>query len=143
MTKILEIISGLVLLLFVAMWLWIAVRVLRFEPTPEAPALTFTTLQVTVAGFLASSVGAGTASILGIEIKKINDSQGDSLVGRVNTAAKASWLLSLGILLYMLVGGFVLMVSVFVEPAVPDMVSAFALGILGWLGGAFAAVFRL
>ncbi len=95
---------------------------------------------MTVAGFLASAVGAGTASVLGIEIQKAPNDQ--SLGAQVNHAMSQSGLLTFGILLYAAVGIFVLLVWVFNSTEAPDMIGAFSLGVLGWLAGAFAAVFR-
>jgi hypothetical protein len=51
-------------------------------------------------------------------------------------------MLSIGILTYALVGVFVLVVWLVKSDIATDMVSAFALGVLGWLGGSFAAVFQ-
>ncbi len=137
---ILNLLSSLLLLLFVAMWLWIGLKLLFFDPTDQTPILTFTEAQVTVAGFLAATVGAGTASVLGIEIQKANSDQ--SVAARVGEAATSSWLLIVGIALYAAVGVFVLAVWVFNSEVAPDMIGSFSLGILGWLAGAFAAVFR-
>jgi hypothetical protein len=55
---------------------------------------------------------------------------------------QSSGLLITGILVYAGVGTFVLLVWAFTTAPSPDMVSAFSLGVLGWLAGAFAAVFR-
>jgi len=140
MRSILQLLSVLVLALFASIWIWIGIKLLSFHPSRQTPVLTFTEPQVTVAGFLASAVGAGTASILGIEIQKVNGQ--NTLVAQVNQAATNSGLLTFGILLYAAVGIFVLMVWVFSSNASPDMVGAFSLGVLGWLGGALAAVFR-
>ena len=132
--------AGAVLALFAAVWLWIGFKMLFFNGSSSTPSLTFTEAQVTVAGFLASAVGAGTASVLGIEIQKFN--QENTLALQVTRAAASSWFLIAGIGLYALVGGFVLVVWFFNSDIAPDMVGAFALGVLGWLAGAFAAVFR-
>ncbi len=51
-------------------------------------------------------------------------------------------MLSIGIAVYALVGVFVLVVWLAKSGSATDMVSAFALGVLGWLGGSFAAVFQ-
>ena len=122
-----------------AVWVWIGFKLLGFDATTEKPKLEFSDAQVTVAGFLASAVGAGTASVLGIEIQKVNTG---TLAAQVGTAATSSGLLILGISLYALVGVFVLLVWFFNSDVSPDMIGAFSLGVLGWLAGAFAAVFR-
>ncbi len=70
MTKILQLIAGLVLLLFAGLWIWMGFAILKFTPTDADPVRDFTTAQITVAGFLSSAVAAGTASVLGIQIQK-------------------------------------------------------------------------
>jgi hypothetical protein len=84
-------------------------------------------------------VGAGTASVLGIEIQKVN---GPNLAVQVGRAATSTALLAFGIVLYAAVGVFVLLIWFFNSGESPDMIGAFSLGVLGWLAGGFAAVFR-
>lgn len=142
MTRILQVLAALVLGLFAAVWMWIGFRILGFHPSPGHDKVSFTDAQVMVAGFLASAVGAGTASVLGIEIQKVPHQDGGTMAFQVGEAAKSSLTLTLGILTYALVGIFVLVVWLAKSQVSSDMVSAFSLGVLGWLGGSFAAVFR-
>ena len=142
MSRILQLLALLVLLLFAGIWIWVGIRVLQFHPTAPGQKVTFTDAQVMVAGFLASAVGAGTASVLGIEVQKISGQEGQSIAVQVGQAAKGSLMLSIGIAVYALVGVFVLVVWLAKSGSATDMVSAFALGVLGWLGGSFAAVFQ-
>lgn len=137
----------LLLLLFAGAWIWIAFKLIGFDPTPEEPTLSFSEAQVTIAGFLASAVGAGTASVLGFEIQKVREEETDgdgssSLGAQISQAAASSWLLLLGVAVYALVGCFVLVIFFFDSEDAPEMVRAFSFGVLGWLAGAFAAVFR-
>ena len=138
MTKILQLIAGLVLLLFAGLWIWMGLAILKFTPTDTDPVRDFTTAQITVAGFLSSAVAAGTASVLGIQIQKAT---GQTLVASVGEAAGKSKLLFVGIATYAVVGVFVLIVWLAKSDATSDVVGAFATGVLGWLGGAFTAVF--
>jgi hypothetical protein len=128
----------LVLVLFAAIWIWIGVELLFFDGKPP---LSFDQAQVEVAGFLASAVGAGTASVLGIEIHKAGADE-PLLAKKVGKAFAGSLLLVAGVATYAIVGVFVLAVWVFNSTVAPDMIGAFALGVLGWLSGAFTAVFR-
>jgi hypothetical protein len=139
--RLLQWLAAAVLLLFALFWIWIGVKTLRFDPTDGSPVLQINDKIVTVAGLLASGVGAGTASVLGIEIQKAA-ATGKTMAAQVNAAAQSSGLLITGILVYAGVGTFVLLVWAFTTAPSPDMVSAFSLGVLGWLAGAFAAVFR-
>jgi hypothetical protein len=142
MSRVLTLLAAAVLLLFAGMWVWIAIKLLGFHPTTAHPKLAFTSAQVTVAGFLASAVGAGTASVLGIEIQKVQAAAGQTVAFQVGQAAKSSFLLFVGIAAYALVGIVVLLAWLAKSNDSPDMIGAFALGVLGWLAGAFAAVFR-
>jgi hypothetical protein len=117
-------------------------RVLQFHPTAPGQKVAFTDAQVMVAGFLASAVGAGTASVLGIEIQKVSGQEGQSVVVQIGEATKGSLMLSVGMAVYALVGVFVLLVWLAKSDTATDMVSAFALGVLGWLAGSFATVFQ-
>jgi hypothetical protein len=137
--RILQGLSVLVLLLFAGIWIWIGLALLKFNPTDADPVRMFTDAQTAVAGFLASAVGAGTASILGIEIQKAS---GANLAAQFGEAATSSKVLAAGILTYAAVGVFVLICWMSKSTAASDVIGAFALGVLGWLGGAFAAVFR-
>jgi hypothetical protein len=139
MKHMLGILSFVVLVLFTAIWVWVGVKLLRFDPSAEEPILRFTDAQATVAGFLASTVGAGTASVLGIEIQK---APGANLAIQVGNAAKSTWLLGLGIVIYGAVGFFVLLVWFWNSEQSPEMIAAFSMGVLGWFAGGFAAVFR-
>jgi hypothetical protein len=132
--------AGLVLLLFAGVWLWIGLKVVFFDSTATNPTLSFSDAQVAIAGILASAVGAGTASVLGIEIQKFSGEH--SFSARVGKAATGAALLTVGIGLYAAIGVFVLIVWFFRSDAAPEMVGTFGTGVLGWLVGAFAAVFR-
>jgi hypothetical protein len=129
------------LALFAGLWIWIGWELWHFDPTKEHPKLDFSDAVVTVAGFVAAGVAAGTASILGIEIQKVTTSS-QTMAARVSKAATTSALLVAGILVYAAVGGFNLVVWLAHSDQAPDMIGAFALGALGWLAGAFSAVFR-
>jgi hypothetical protein len=147
MSRVLQTLSVLVLALFAAVWIWIGFRLIFFHPARDGAVLDLTDAQVTVAGFLASAIGAGTASVLGIEIQKVQQ-QTETAAGRmsigaqVNQAVGSSILLMIGIATYAAVGVFVLVVWFLNSAKSTDVIGAFSFGVLGWLAGAFAAVFR-
>lgn len=142
MSRILQLLASILLFLFAAIWVWVGIRIWAFHPSPGHDKVTFSAAQVMVAGFLASAVGAGTASVLGIEIQKVPRQEGETVAVQFGEVAKSSLMLTAGILTYALVGVFVLVVWLAKSEVASDMVSAFALGVLGWLGGSFAAVFQ-
>ncbi len=139
--------AGLVLLLFAGVWIWLSIKLLTFTASTAHPTLTFSTAQVTVGGFLASAVGAGTASVLGFEIQQVSAAPGamvarPNVAAQVNQAVTGSPVLLLGILTYAGVGIIVLVSWLIDSSGAPDVISSFGLGVLGWLAGAFGAVFR-
>lgn len=143
MTRIVNVIAMTFVGFFAALWLWINWSVWQFVPASPGDELVFSDRVLTTAGFLATTVGAGTAAVLGITIKDVAKGNGtESLAARVNTAVKTSPLLVTGILLYFFTGIVTLIVWLANPDETPDVINAFALGILGWAGGAFAAVFK-
>lgn len=137
---LLRILALIFLGIFAVVWLWIAQKVRHFDPTPAHPKLELEEGFVTAAGFLAASVGAGTAAVLGIEIKKLKD-EGKTLGVSVTEGMLSPFILT-GILGYAVVGVIVFFVWLANQAVSPDVIQAFSFGLLGWLAGAFAGVFR-
>jgi hypothetical protein len=132
-------IAGSFLALFAGIWLYVGWKLYDFDPTVDKPKLVFSSEFASVAGFLAAAVAAGTATVLGIEIQK---AQQDRRVGTLASAVGASALLKVGILLYFAIGLLILLLWLGDTDVAPEMVAAFALGALGWMAGAFSAVFQ-
>ncbi|HEX9967197.1 MAG TPA: hypothetical protein VGB06_04580, partial [Solirubrobacterales bacterium] len=106
------------------------------------PVVSFSEAQAAIAGFLASVVAAGTAAVLGIEVQKpVEGVAQPTAVARLRNAVTKSDLLVAGIVVYAVVGVLILLVWFFDSNEAPEMVGTFALGALGWLAGAFSAVF--
>jgi hypothetical protein len=137
---VLRFLSLIFLGIFVAVWLWIAWKVQQFNPTPGHKKLELDEGWVLVGGFLGSAVGAGTAAVLGIEIKKVRDTQ--HTLGKSVVKGVLSPFIFLGVLVYTVVGVIVLFVWLANQNVTPDFIEAFSFGLLGWLAGAFAAIFR-
>jgi hypothetical protein len=135
-----KIVAGVFLAGFIAIWAWIALKLFRFDATTENPRLELNTAFTTVSGALSASVGAGTAAVLGIEVQKAKRS-GAGLTASVASGATASLLVVIGVLSYLAVA--VLLIGAWLDEgdAAPEVVESFAIGALGWMGGAFAAVF--
>jgi hypothetical protein len=135
---VLRLLALLFLALFAGVWLWVAWKLHRFTPSTATPKLEFSDAVASTAGLLASGVGAGTASVLGIQIQKDKHAH---LAARVAGATKSSWVLTAGILIYVGVGVVNLLVWLGNSSVAPEMIAAFSLGALAWLAGAFSAVF--
>jgi uncharacterized membrane protein len=140
--KIVNIIAMTVVLFFAAVWLAISWKLWRFTPTPSQTKLVLSDPVITTAGFLATTVGAGTAAVLGITISKVDGAANGTLSARVNNAVSDSPLLVAGILVYFFTGVVTLAVWLLNPNEAPDLTKTFALGLLGWAGGAFSGVFK-
>jgi len=136
---VLRFLALLFLALFAGVWLWVAWKLHGFTPSTATPKLEFSDAVASTAGILASGVGAGTASVLGIQIQK-TPSRGNLAV-RVAGATSSSGVLTAGIVIYVLVGVVNLLVWLGNSSVAPEMIAAFSLGALAWLAGAFSAVF--
>ena len=134
------IVAAMFLVGFVGIWVWIAVKLLRFHPTNATPQLVLSTAFATVSGALSGTVGAGTAAVLGIKIQEYKPNN-PTMAARVRAATKASPLLVAGILAYLIIGALLIYAWLAKDAASPDVVQSFAIGSLGWMGGAFVAVF--
>jgi hypothetical protein len=125
---------------FVGVWAWIAIKLFRFDPTDETPKLVLSTAFVTVSDALSSSVGAGTAAVLGVEVQKIR-SGGEGLHASVAKASTGSPLIIAGALAYLTVGTLLIVAWLVKEAAAPEAIESFAIGALGWMAGAFISIF--
>ena len=140
---ILPLLAAAYVLLFAAVWIALAVQLASFTPTPGQPTLKIDTALLTTAGFLATSVGAGTAAVLGIEIQKVKqNSPNISLAQSGSKAVANDALLAFGVLAYAAVGLVVLLVWLFNSKESPEIIQTFGLGFLGWFAGAFAGVYK-
>jgi len=111
----------------------------KFDPSTAVPKLEFSEAVAGVAGLVSSAVAAATAGVLGIEIQKGRAAGGTATL---MAAVKASTFLKIGVLTYLIVGLVNLLVWLGNSSVAPEMIGAFALGALGWMGGAFSAVFN-
>jgi hypothetical protein len=127
----------------------IAFRTATFEATTAKPRFEVSSLIGSVAGFLATSVATGTAAALGIAIATVRlaafqagavESSRLGAAGR-SVLSTRRWLAA-GCYIYIVVGIVVFLVFLTCESKAPGMMSTFALSVLGWLAGAFAAAFK-
>jgi hypothetical protein len=135
--------AGTFLALFVGVWVWIAVELLRFHPTPGHPQLDLGAAFTTVSGVVSGAVGATTAAALGINVQQTLKNAPGGPIG-LSQAVKQPTnapLVVVGVLSYLLVGLLLVVVWLAKGGAAPEVVQSFSVGALGWLAGAFAAVF--
>jgi hypothetical protein len=135
----LKFIATAFLALFAGVWLWVAWKLWQFDPTTAVPKLVFTDGQAGAAGLMSSAVASATAAVLGIEIQKARTAGGGGLFAR---AVKGSRLLKTGIATYLVVGLVNFAVWFPDTDVAPEMIAAFCLGLVGWMAGAFSAVFQ-
>lgn len=141
-----KIVAGVFLAGFVGIWLWITIKVFRFDPTIETPQLVLSSSFAAISGALSGTVAAGTAAVLGIEVQKRRSvkrtgAAATSTGAALAEAATASPLIIAGVCAYFLVGLLLIIAWLVKGDAAPDAVQSFAVGSLGWMGGAFVAVF--
>ena len=122
-----RVIAGVFLFGFVAIWIWIAIKVFRFDATPEQATLELDTAFTTVSGALSAAVGAGTAAVLGIEVQKERRS-GGGLTASVASGATASPLIVLGVLSYLAMAVLLIIAWLDEGNAAPEVVESFAIG---------------
>lgn len=142
LNKLVNIIAMTVVLFFAAVWLAISWKLWRFNPGTGQAELVLSDPVLTTAGFLATTVGAGTAAVLGITISRLGNQDNTTLATRVNNAVASSPLLIAGVLIYFFTGVVTLAVWLLNPNEAPDLIKTFALGLLGWAGGAFSSVFK-
>ena len=139
MEGILKIIAGTFLLLFAGIWLYVAKEIWQFDATDTEPVREFSEGFASVAGLVAGAVAGATAAVLGIEIQKARGAGGGGTLAR---AVGGSWLLKAGVLVYFFTGVITLVAWLKDTEVAPEMVATFVLGVIGWMSGAFAAVFQ-
>ena len=143
-----NIIAAVFLILFVAVWLAVLLRVGTWVPTGTATAPALNGALVTAAGVMATSLGSLTASALGFTIAEVKRGQDEAPPGEpgvsfpAEVAAKLSGRIIAAIMVYMAVGLLVLIVWLVKGTASTDLLGAFELSLLGWLVGAAGVVFQ-
>ncbi|MCX2747140.1 hypothetical protein OOZ51_04830 [Arthrobacter sp. MI7-26] len=147
--QLFNVIAAVFLLLFVAVWLAVLIRVLTWIPVGDAAAPSLNGALVTAAGVLATSLSSLTASALGFTISEIRRDRVVETIERVETAsypsevaARLSGRIIAAIMVYMVIGLLVLILWLFKGTASTDLIGAFALSLLGWLVGAAGVVFQ-
>jgi hypothetical protein len=135
--------AGAFLALFIVVWVWIALKLLRFSPTPLHPQLELGAAFTSVSGVVSGAVGATTAAALGINVQQNmkNASGGAKSLTEAAKAPTNSPLIVVGVLSYLAVGLLLIAVWLAKGNGAPEVVQSFSVGALGWLAGAFAAVF--
>lgn len=127
------------LAVFAAIWLWIGWEVWQFSPTASNTRWAASGIVKTLAGATAGSIGAATASSLGIKVQQLK-AQGANVAVRVRQSVGSSAVLAVAVVVYVTVGvavGFVLVAN---PDEAPDMVDTFIVGVAGWMAGAMAAM---
>lgn len=143
-----NIIAAVFLILFVAVWLAVLLRVGTWVPVAGLTAPALNGALVTAAGVMATSLGSLTASALGFTIAEVKREQAEAPAGSpgnsfpAEVAAKLSGRIVAAIMVYMAMGLLVLIVWLVKGPASTDLIGAFALSLLGWLVGAAGVVFQ-
>jgi hypothetical protein len=144
--QLFNVIAAVFLLLFVAVWLAVLIRVLIWVPVGDATAPSLNGALVTAAGVMATSLSSLTASALGFTIAEVRRDRvletGEGVSYPSEVAARLSGRIIAAIMVYMVIGLLVLVIWLFKGSASTDLIGAFALSLLGWLVGAAGVVFQ-
>ncbi|MHC6222151.1 hypothetical protein [Arthrobacter sp. MMS24-S77] len=144
--QLFNVIAAVFLLLFVAVWLAVLIRVLIWIPVGDAAAPSLNGALVTAAGVLATSLSSLTASALGFTISEVRRDRvvetAEAASYPSEVAARLSGRIIAAIMVYMVIGLLVLVLWLFKGTASTDLIGAFALSLLGWLVGAAGVVFQ-
>jgi hypothetical protein len=135
-STVVGVLAVLSLAIFAALWLWIAVDLMRFNPTPGHPTYDVGDNLIALASLFGTTVAVGTAAVLGIEIQKLKQ------LGTLTTTGVLSPLIAAGVFTYAAVGAAVLGAWLANQSVSPDVVKAFSMTFAGWILGGFAAIFR-
>lgn len=148
--KVVYVGAAIFVALFAVWWLVICGQTYWYDPSQAEPRLEVSDFVSVVAGFLATSVAAGTATVLGITIQEIREKSRSLATTEVPSRRDAfrqtltnptTWL-ARGCYVYMFVGLVVLFIYAFFNKRAPEMMSTFALSALGWIAGCFSATFK-
>ena len=112
-----------------------------YQATDAAPVPTFTTGLVLAAGALGTAMGTQTASSLGFAVGTV-DGKNQTPITTAAVTAELPGRTYVAVALYVLVGLAVFGTWLLREAESPELVSAFALSLLGWIIGAAATIFK-
>jgi dolichol kinase len=130
------------LALFAAVWGNVIYQLWVFVPSAGEPTAGISDPMLITAGFLAVSMGAGIAALLGVEVQRARRYHPDASLTRAFAKIEGNAFLVLGVLVYTVVGVALLTIWLLLPEAAPDLVKTFALGVLGWFAGLLAAGFK-
>ncbi len=137
------------LAVFLVLWGIIVFRTATYAPTPEVPALTFTSFIVEVATLVGATLATATASALGYEIPRAierhNRAKPEERASRSKFMAvlnELRWPLVAAVVGYSLVGIVVVIIAATKPEFAPQFATAFALSWVGWVAGGFAAALK-
>ena len=140
--QVFNFIAGALFLLFAGTWTAVIVLVWTFTPTEADPLPVLGGGMVLAAGTLATALGTQTASSLGIAIGTVGQATPDTQITTAAVAANLPARTYVAVVLYVLVGLAVFFTWLLRESVSPELVSAFALSLLGWIIGAASTIFK-
>lgn len=139
-THLTDIIAAVIIVVFVAVWLVALVQTWTFDPTEKVPKLVLAQPVVIVAGAIATAIGSQTSAALGFVIAEVKVTRVGLTIAAVAQQLKGATVIA--VFAYLAVGIAVLLTWMLRPASAPELVSAFALSLLGWLLGAGSVVFQ-
>ncbi|MFF2370298.1 hypothetical protein [Agromyces sp. NPDC058110] len=145
---VIAVIAVVMLLLFAGIWTWILVLSL-IDAAAGNPAsignefvVAAGALSTLLASLTSASIGSAIADVKGQKSDGKGGSPASSVMTVEKVAAELSWRSKAAIVVYILVGLGVLGVWLVMDTLSPEVVTAFALSLVGWLIGAAGIVFE-
>ncbi|MFF2370297.1 hypothetical protein [Agromyces sp. NPDC058110] len=136
----LDFIAVAILLAFIGIWTAVIIRSWLQISGDGETQVTLSDGLTAAAGAITTLMTTRTASVLGFTITRIEDQAGVDLNASTLTAG-LNWATRWAIYVYLFVGVGVVVNWLLLGAQSPEVVAAYSLGILGWLGGAAGVVF--
>lgn len=142
--NVFTVIAAVIIVIFVGTWLAVLVPYWGYNLDPAAPlpAPVLGSGLVLAAGLLATTMGTQTASSLGFAVAQVrHETRGGAFTAQA-VATRLSGATYAAIFAYLAVGLAVFITWLVKQSVAPEVLTAFALSLLGWLIGAAGVIFR-
>jgi hypothetical protein len=136
-------IAAVIIVIFVGTWLAVLIPFWQYtvDPAAPVPAPVLGSGLVLAAGLLATTLGTQSASSLGFAVAEVRHETRGTFTAQA-VAKRLSGATYAAIFAYLLVGLAVFITWLVKQSVAPEVLTAFALSLLGWLIGAAGVIFK-
>jgi hypothetical protein len=143
--NVFTVIAAVIIVIFVGTWLAVLIPFWQYSVDPAAPvpvpAPVLGSGLVLAAGLLATTLGTQTASSLGFAVAEVRHEARGTFTAQA-VAKRLSGATYAAIFAYLVVGLAVFLTWLVKQTVAPEVLTAFALSLLGWLIGAAGVIFK-